>query len=171
MRAEALADDPTSQHTLQQKLARLSVRLPAGRSSSPIAAKVSRRWFALPTNDRGLQAVALDLTPRAPALLVRTPAGETRTPLGIGSWTRSATGFANGIERLLSVPAPTPVALSGAWTSDSVFTVKLLAPETPYYSTMTFRFDGDRLLLDAEHNVSFGPTKLPRLEGTPARGR
>ena len=37
--------------------------------------------------------------------------------------------------------------------------------ETPFYSTLAFRFDGDRLLLDAEHNVAFGPTKLPQLVG------
>jgi hypothetical protein len=30
---------------------------------------------------------------------------------------------------------------------------------------MTFRFDGDRLAVDSEQNVAFGPTKLPTLEG------
>jgi hypothetical protein len=144
--------------------------LPEGRPSSSIAAKVSGRWYTLPANDRGLQAVALDLAPRggATGLLVRTAAGETRTPLGIGRWAQSRAGFANGIEHMLSVPARPAVALSGAWASDSVFTLKLVAPETPFYSTLTFRFTGDRLLLDAEHNVSFGPTRLPRLEGTAA---
>jgi hypothetical protein len=63
------------------------------------------------------------------------------------------------------VPANPEVAASGAWTADSVFTVKLVAPQTPYYSTLTFRFDGDRLLLDGDYNVSFGPTKLKQLEG------
>jgi hypothetical protein len=46
-----------------------------------------------------------------------------------------------------------------------VFTLKLVAPQTPFYSTLTFRFTGDRVVLDSEHNVSFGVTKLPRLEG------
>jgi hypothetical protein len=30
---------------------------------------------------------------------------------------------------------------------------------------LTFRFDGDRLLLDREYNVSFGPTSQPELIG------
>ena len=70
---------------------------------------------------------------------------------------------------MLSVPERPQVAASGAWTSDSVFRVKLVAPETPFYSTLDFRFDGNRVVVDGEQNVSFGPTKLPRLEGRTAR--
>jgi hypothetical protein len=145
--------------------------MPSGRSTTALATRVSRRWYELPENDRGIRAISLDLTPRSPALLVRTPAGETRTPIGMGSWVRSRTGFSNGIEQLLSV-APNPeIAASGAWTADSVFTLKLVAPQTPFYSTLTFRFTDERLVLDSEHNVSFGPTKLPRLEGRAAARR
>ena len=84
------------------------------------------------------------------------------------SWVRSRTGFTNGIEQLLSVGPHPEIAASGAWTADSVFTLKLVAPETPFYSTLTFLFTGERLVLDSEHNVSFGPTKLPQLEGRAA---
>ena len=59
---------------------------------------------------------------------------------------------------MLAVPTPAPVALSGAWTADTVFTVKLVAPETPFYSMLEFRFSakGERLTLASEYNVSFG---------------
>jgi len=63
------------------------------------------------------------------------------------------------------------VAASGAWKADSVFTVKLVLPETPFYSTLDLRFGGERLLLDSGYNVNFGPTELPRLEGRAVRGR
>jgi hypothetical protein len=126
---------------------------------------VSGQWYDLPENQLGIRAGALDLSSNAPALVVRSASGETRTPLGIGTWVRSPTGFANGIERMLSVPERPQVAASGAWTADSVFRVKLVAPETPFYSVLDFRFDGDRVLVDSEQNVNFGPTKFPRLEG------
>jgi hypothetical protein len=71
----------------------------------------------------------------------------------------------NGMDRMLSVPVRPEVAASGAWTSDSVFTVKLVAPETPFHSTLDFRFVGERLMLDSRYHVNFGPTELPRLEG------
>jgi hypothetical protein len=83
----------------------------------------------------------------------------------MGVWQRSATGFTNGLDRLLAVPQHPAVALNGAWTADSVFTLKIVAPETPYYTTMTFSFSGEAVNIDSEHNVAFGPTKLPQLHG------
>ena len=165
MSSGTLPEDAAAQRALRAKLASLSVKMPAGRATAPLAAKVSRRWYALPENERGIRAIALDLTSRSPAVLARTAAGETRTPIGIGSWVTSGKGFTNGIEGLLSVPANPEVSASGAWTADSVFTLKLVAPQTPYYSTLTFQFDRDRLVLDGDYNVSFGPTKLKQLEG------
>ena len=165
MSAGALTENVAGQRALTTKLAGLAVRMPPGRPTSALASHASRQWYELPENDRGLRAIALDFAPGAPALLVRTAAGESRTPIGMGSWVKSRTGFTNGMERILSVSPQPAVAASGAWTADSVFTLKLVAPETPFYSTLTFRFDGARLVLDGEHNVAFGPTKLPQLEG------
>jgi hypothetical protein len=48
----------------------------------------------------------------------------------------------------------------------SVFRVKLVAPETPFYSTLDFQFAGDKVVVDGEQNVSFGVTKMARIEGT-----
>jgi hypothetical protein len=171
MRADPLPDDAAGQSALRARLRTLAMRTAAGRVSSPLAASVSRRWYTLPANDRGIQAVALDLSPRATALLVRSATGETRTPFGTGAWVRSETGFTNGMERFLAVPLHPAVAASGAWTADSMFTLKIVALGTPYYSTMTFGFHGDRLTLDGEHHVSFGPTTLPRLDGRLAPSR
>lgn len=172
MQPAALPEDATAQgeqRTLQARLAGLTVRAPRGRATSPLASRVSGRWYELAENERGVRAVSLDLGGRAPALVVRTTTGETRTPIGVGAWVRGPGGWADGIERQPSAPAQPAIATNGAWTADSVFTLRLLAPETPFYSTMTFTFTGDRLLLDSQQNVGFGPTKRPRLEGT--RGR
>jgi CubicO group peptidase (beta-lactamase class C family) len=169
MQPQPLLEDPAARGALQATLAGLAMRTPSGHPTSPLARRVSRRWYEFPENDRGVRAVALDLSSRSPALLVRTASGETRTPLGLGTWVRSRTGFANGMERLLSVPPRPAVAASGAWTADSVFTVKLVLPETPFYSTLHLRFDGDWLRLDGRHHVGFGPTELPRLEGKAVR--
>jgi CubicO group peptidase (beta-lactamase class C family) len=165
MQDAPLPDDPAARAALHARLGALAVRTVAGRATSPLASKISRRWYALPPNAAGLTAVSLDLTPRAPALLVRTGSGVQRTPLGIGSWGPTRPGFATGIDQLLAVPAHPQVALAGAWTADSVFTLKTVAPETPFYSVLTFAFSGDRLTIDGSYNVNFGPPALPRLEG------
>ncbi|CAN5316146.1 hypothetical protein BH09GEM1_BH09GEM1_32500 [soil metagenome] len=160
----SLPENSVAHRALDAKLASLAVRMPVGRPSSPLAARVSGKWYELPGNDRGIRAVSLDLTSSAPMLLVRTATGETRTPIGIGKWTSSKSAFNGGIDQMLSVLPGPAVAASGAWTADSVFTVKLVAPETPFYSTLDFYFTGDKLLLDSEYNVSFGVRKQPRLE-------
>jgi CubicO group peptidase (beta-lactamase class C family) len=169
MQSAAVPEDDAAQRALKTTLAGLAVHTPAGKPTSPLARAISGRWYELGENPRGLRAVSLDLTSKTPTLLVRTATGETRTPLGLGGWARATAGFANGIERMLSVPERPQVAASGAWTADSVFRVKLVAPETPFYSTLDFHFDGNRLVLDGEQNVSFGPTKLARLEGRVVR--
>ena len=166
MKPSALAENPAAQRELEAKLGALTMRTVAGKPTSPLARAVNGRWYELPENPRGIRAVALDLSSTAPALLVRTPSGETRTPLGVGKWVRTPAGFANGMERMLSVPAQPQVAASGAWTADSVFRVKLVAAETPFYSTLDFKFDGgDRLVLEGEQNVSFGASRPLKLEG------
>jgi len=169
MSSGPLPQDAAAQRALNTKLAGLAVRVPYGKAKVSRASRASRRWYEFPDNDRGIRAIALDFTSATPAVLVRTASGETRTPIGMGSWITSRRGFTNGMDRLLSVPPNPEVAASGAWTADSVFTLKLIAPQTPYYSTLTFRFDGERLILDGEYNVSFGPTKLPLLEGKAAK--
>jgi CubicO group peptidase (beta-lactamase class C family) len=166
MQPHALGENVAAQRALKGKLASLVVRVAPGQATSPIASKVSGRWYQLPENDRGMRAVSLDFT-GAPTLHVRSASGESSTPIGIGVWSTSK-GWTNGIDHLLSATPPVTVAASGGWSADSVFTVKLVAPETPFYSTMSFRFDGDRLVVDGEHNVSFGTRKLATLIGTPA---
>ena len=166
MQSTPLPANAVAQRALTTTLARLTMRAPAGKPTSPLASAISGKWYELGDNERGIKAVSLDLTSNAPAIVVRTASGEMRTPLGLGTWVRTPTGFLNGIDRMLSVPERPQVAASGAWTADSVFRVKLVAPETPFYSTLDFRFGGDRVVVDGEQNVSFGPTKLPRVEGS-----
>ena len=167
MKPKSLPEDVAARRKLEARLAGLTMRMPSGQPLTPLAAKVSGKWYEFPENDRGIQAVAIDFNSKTPTLAVRSAGAELRTPIGIGSWTKSRDGFANGMDRFLQVPAHPVIAASGAWTANDVFTVKLALCETPFYSTLAFRFDGDQLLLDTEHNVAFGPTKLPRLTGQP----
>jgi CubicO group peptidase (beta-lactamase class C family) len=171
MKAAPLPEDAAARRSLEAKLAGLAVRLPQGANTSPLAAKVSGRWYEFDDNDRGVKALSFDFGSATPALVVRTGVGETRTVVGAGSWAKGRGGFVNGLERALAVPSPMLSAASGAWTADDTYTVKLVAYETPYYSTLTFRFDGERLLLDSEHNVWFGPTKQTQLTGRATAAR
>lgn len=165
MKAGRLPEDGAGRQKLQSRLAALMVKLPVGASTSPLMTNVSGKLFEFPDNDRGIKAMSFDFTSTSPTLVVRTSSGERRTPIGINSWRKSRGSFTNGLDRFLSVPANPLVATSGVWGSEDSITLKVLLYETPFYSTLTFKFEGDRLLVDSEHNVAFGPTKLPQLIG------
>jgi CubicO group peptidase (beta-lactamase class C family) len=165
MKKGPLAEDPAARRKLEARLAGLSVRLPSGKPTSSLAGKVSGKWYTFEKNDRGIQGMALELDGKSARLVVRTAGGVRQTPIGIGAWTKGRGGFANGLEQFLSVPANPRMAASGAWTKDDVFTVKVVLCETPFHSTLAFHFDGERLRLDAENNVAFGPTKGAPLVG------
>lgn len=165
MKPIELTVDADSHRKLQTTLTGLTMRVPTGKPTSSLAEKVSGQWFEFPENDRGIQAISLEIKPNLQTLIVRTAAGESRTPIGAGTWSKNPQGFANGLDKFLSVPSNPVIAASGAWTADDVFTLKAVPYQTPFYSTISLRFDGDRLLFDSEHNVAFGPTKLPQLVG------
>jgi CubicO group peptidase (beta-lactamase class C family) len=169
MKPGRLPENAAARRQLEVRLAGLTVNLPTGQVSSPLAASVSGKWFELAENDRGIKAVSFDFHDATSTLIVRTASGETRLPIGVTSWTKSRGSFTNGLDHFLSVPENPLVAASGAWSKDNTFTVKIVLYETPFYSTLNFSFDGDRLSVDAEHNVAFGPTKLPQLVGQAAR--
>ena len=165
MKNGRLPENATAHKQLESRLAGLTVKFPNGVSTSRSASIVSGKWFELGENERGLKAISLDFNSATPVLLVQTAAGETRTPLGFNVWTKSRGSFANGLDRFLSVPENPLIAASGAWTAEDTYTVKIVLYETPFYSTLSFKFDGDRVVIDSEHNVAFGPTKLPQLTG------
>ena len=169
MKPNRLPESAAERRKLEAKLASLSVKPQAGERNSSLAANISGKWFEFPENDRDIRAISFDFNASTPTLLVRTKDGELRNPIGLGSWSKSQNAFANGMDKFLGVPEHPLLATSGGWTASAVFQVKILLYQTPYYSTLTFKFDGDRVLLDTEYNVSFGSRNLPQLVGRPAR--
>ena len=165
MSPDRLPENSVSLKKLEAKLASLKIKFPEGETTKPLGMSVSGRWFEFPQNDRGIQAVSFDFSSQSPVLTIRTANGNIRTSIGRGTWMKVENGFANGLENFLSVPDHPLVAASGAWSADDEFIVKLVLYQTPFYSTLRFKFDGDRLLFDSEHNVAFGPTKQSQLVG------
>jgi CubicO group peptidase (beta-lactamase class C family) len=169
MKPNRLPENASERRKLEAKLASLTVRPQTGQTNSSLAATISGKWFEFPENDRGISAISFDFNSTTPTLLVRTKNGELRNTIGLGSWSKSENAFANGMDKFLGVPEHPLLATSGAWSAHDVFQVKILLYQTPYYSTLMFRFDGGQVLLDTEYNVSFGSRNLPQLVGRSAR--
>lgn len=165
MKRERLPENASARKQLEARLGQLFVKLPEGAATSALASRVSGKWFEFPENGRDIRAVSLDFSGSAPVLIVQTSGGELRSPIGNKEWVRSRGSFSNGLHGFLSVPENPLTAASGAWSSENTFTVKIVLYETPFYTTVNFKFDGEQLILDSEYNVAFGPTKSPQLTG------
>lgn len=147
MKAAPLADDPSSQQALQQKLASLTLPPPQGQSSSPIAASISGREYKIEPNDLNIDAISLEFTESGCLLTMKIPLGEFTITCGYGEWHRG------------TAPTPVtdaaPVVASGVWTADDTFTTTLRFYETPFVQTARYQFADHQLKIDLSLNVSF----------------
>ncbi len=156
MKSAPLPADDAAREKLETTLKGLSMHMPEG---SGLAAKVSGKKFAFPTNKRKLEAVAMETDGKdgSATLVVRLDGAEQRIACGHGTWVKA---------RLAWGPLPAqPAAASGAWTADGTYTAKLCFYETPFTITLNLKFSGEELHLTAESNVGFGATKEPELVG------
>jgi CubicO group peptidase (beta-lactamase class C family) len=89
--------------------------------------------------------------------LTDSDGGNHTIEFGHGRWTKGVFG--------LGFREPMPVAGSYAWTDPRTWTGRLWAYRTPYCRNITCRFDGNKVSMEVEQNVSFGPTNWPAIQG------
>jgi len=159
MQPRRLAANASGDQQLTDKLAHLSVRLPAGAATSPKSAEILGRKFVVPANEQKLEALALEASPGGGFTLVRWIGGvPQRIVCGEGRWIRGRASVAAAL-------SPQAIAAAGAWTAPDTFTAKLCLYETPYAITVTLKFAGNDVVHDAASNVGFGPTRQSQLVG------
>lgn len=159
MRKGGLPRDRTAERSLREKLAHLTLPLPAGKPTSPLASRISGKTYAFPSNDQQVESVTLHSGPGAESvvLAVRIDGAERRIQTQFGRWEKTRLPYGNQGEK--------PVAVSGAWQGDDTYVFKICYFETPFTTTVKLRFATDELVYDAEANVGFGATKRPTLVG------
>jgi CubicO group peptidase (beta-lactamase class C family) len=158
LESSPLPADPAADDKLKSKLAGLQLRLPEGDATSPRAAQIAGRKYIFPANDKKLESMRLVPNDQGTgfALVTRANGDESNLAVGIGQWAKSRGPFGAYPDE--------PLAAAGAWSGDTL-TIKVCACETPFYTTIRLRFDGDRLVRDAENHVGFGPAKQPQVIG------
>jgi len=161
LRWQPLPADEAGDRELSATLASLTLHPQTGAAAPGVAAKWSGKTFTFPANDQKLESLALEFggADGSVTLVVRCNGINQRVACGRGAWEKGRLTYASFAEQ--------PVAASGAWTADGTYTAKLSFYETPFCLTLGLKFTEDRLLLDCEYNVNFGPTRQPPLTGTP----
>jgi len=165
VQADALPENPGSQQALRDKLSSLSLPLPAGAATSPMASQVSGAEYTAAANSQGITALRFDLASATPSVTITDANGPHLIPVGSGQWVRGRTGFKSRINELYDT-ADQGIAAQGAWSADDTFTARLVFTETPYTAITSFKFDGNRVLLDVGYNVRWGATSEPQVSAT-----
>jgi hypothetical protein len=156
----ALPPDEAGDERLSAKLATLSLRLQSGERSSPTAASVSGRVYRFPPNSEHVETISLNAAGdrAAPVLTFRLGGREQQLECGQGGWAKGAFTKPSGARVLMAV--------SGAWSSEDTFSVRVVRYQTPFSTDYDLRFAGDQLILEAQDNVGFTAPPRTRIVGT-----
>jgi CubicO group peptidase (beta-lactamase class C family) len=161
MRPEPLPENPAARAALADLLGSTKVIPPSGTARSPVEGDYSGLEYEFEENGEGLQTASVDF---ARDVLTVTLTGDARRAgrqtlrFGRETWIEDTAA--------LGAPRSTLICSSGTWVAEDTFQLTMCHTETPHVLTFRFRFGKDRVFVDASVNVSFGPTKLPRLIGT-----
>jgi len=162
----SLPEDSAAHAELDRKLASLALLPAQGQASSPLAEKVSGKRYTFAAKRSPLKAIAFDFAGDEAICALRDGWGEHEVRCGCGAWSMGTTA--------LNLLGPRPdvnpgvsraVAASGAWLDPQTYALKLWFYETPFCFTLTCKFVNNRLKLNLNMNVSFGPTEWPQLVG------
>lgn len=133
----------------------LSIRKPVGKGKP---SKILLQKYAFPANDAKLEGLAVEYGDDGKVVLAtRVDGVERKLACGSGAWVRGRAAWGRLAEQ--------PVAASGAWTADDVYTARVCFTETPFVLTLTVTVRGAEVLVEPAMNVRFGAAKDARLIG------
>lgn len=159
MESTPLPETSVDQRALEKKLSSLALALPEGLEVDPITAKVSGIRYELEQNGFNFTETSLSFNEDRCVITIQDNTTVYEIDCGIGKWLESEVPLAGNLSR---------VAACGAWSGNAAFTVDIRFIETPYCNTVTYTFEGDRLLLEINTNVSFDPKEPQLIKGRTA---
>ena len=158
--ARALPANPAAHKALAARLKGLTLAPVSGAPTSTAAAAVRGRTFLVEGKPALVQSLALAPVDGGQSLTLRRDGVESVLTAAPGAW-RTTTMTQNGVVE--------QAAVSGAWTSETTYTLKVCRYRTPFVTTYRLTFDGDRVDAEIERNVGTpADQRVTRVTGTAA---
>lgn len=164
----ATKSDARVSATLRERTEKLRLLPPFEPKSSPLAAKISGRTFAVETNVDGVQNVRLDFTADRCIFKMRDARGEHEVANGIRDWLEGDTSITGNELHHQYQPDRMRVVAGARWLDERTLEMTWQFVETAFRDRVVCRFDGDRMTLDRSVNVNSAATSRPTLLGTMA---
>jgi len=171
MGVETLPADLKLQKKLGERLDGLALEPPQGEHTSPLAGSVSGETYQIKKNGLGIQNIRLDFEPERCQFKVSTAAGEVSLACGYGTWLPGTAPNLGGGVRSTLTGGMQSVLSSGVWTTADTFQITVRLIETPFYQSITCRFEDNKIKVSIAFNLSFNPTEENVLEGEKSPGR
>jgi CubicO group peptidase (beta-lactamase class C family) len=162
MQPTALPSDPHARRELCEKLAVLSLPLPAGEPSSPMMDRWWGETYRLESNHLRIESVAIKRGQGRSTLILRDERGEHRIQVGYGTWLKDTTDIRGHAEE--------PVAASGAWTAEDIYEIRICYYHSQFCPVFRFRYLAGDLQMEVEPNVSWAPPTVTKITGRVAGG-
>lgn len=170
MKAEPLPANPTASEALEEKLQSLAITPASGDGNGVVAAEVSGKKFDVAENEWGISEVTFDFAPGGGVLNLVTGDVQSQVTFGYGEWQQGST--------TLFHPGPRKYAASAAWTDDHTVDLQILyltpifgtGPSMgvgliPFGLTLSARFEGSGVTINARPAVSFNPDLKLSIQG------
>lgn len=169
---EPVAADDEGRAALEARLGSLRLDPPTGAAVTGTARRISGSVLVVEGTPLGAVSVAFVAGEDADDLVVHlrqgdaAPGAELQVELRAGHGEPVAQRVPSPFERRHSPEA----LVSGTWTGADHYVLTVRWVETPHALTLDVDVDGDRVVVAAHANVSFGPTELGPYAGRIASG-
>lgn len=157
MKEDALPADEEAYAALQEKLKNLQLEPVQGNPASDLAPAISGKKYVIEGENTDFGAISFDLISDDQTITLWQSEGEFTLPIGYGEMLKGTMYF----PRLGEVV----VASSGAWTNENTYRAMMYNYESPHAVIYDFTFEDNKILVDSEFNVTFGPSARPQVVG------
>ena len=146
MQAKSLPPDAAAQTALKDRCAKLALRTVKGERTGMGALG---RTFGLSGEQKRFRFTSARLDPKESGwvIVLGSPGGDVRIPVGFGAWHEGMARFENEeYEKLGGLVGVQPTAASGAWTAPNVFRARVYLHNTTFRLDLVFTFQEDGTL-------------------------
>jgi hypothetical protein len=167
-RAGKVANDDVALAALTERTKNLQLLPPPGNPSSPTAARVSGKRYAMEANEDAIKSVQVDFADNRCRFTLVDDRGTHTIDAGLGTRIEGSTSMTgNKLHHEYQLDSMRVVA-GGEWRDANTFAMTWVFVESAFKDTVVCKFDGDRITFERSVNVNSGPTTRPVVKGTSA---
>lgn len=157
-----LPENSEEHKKLKEKLKSLTLGFPAGKATSPLAATVSGKEFALEANEFNVKSVSFRLSGSTCTLSVKDEKSENQLSFGFNSWLHDKRDKpAIPFSPMARPDIPTQLSGNASWSDDNTLLLTLRYIETAHGDQFICSFNENKLTLKFLNSVSMGNPNNP----------